>query len=138
MIKIGSTISLEAWDMKYKPNADWNHAWGAVPANIIPQYLWGIKPQKAGYEIASIKPQMGTLKNSSITVPTIKGKIKGTYKHLGNELQEYTIELPANMVADFLFETSFNSAIILNGKKISMPLGSIRLSPGVNTIEIKN
>lgn len=28
MIKIGSTITLEAWDMNYKPNADWNHAWG--------------------------------------------------------------------------------------------------------------
>ena len=49
MIRIGSTISLEAWDMKYKPNADWNHAWGATPANIIPRYLWGIRPKQAGF-----------------------------------------------------------------------------------------
>ncbi|HLP74017.1 MAG TPA: hypothetical protein VK155_14020, partial [Bacteroidales bacterium] len=27
MIRSGSTITLEAWDMKYKPNSDWNHAW---------------------------------------------------------------------------------------------------------------
>jgi len=30
MIKNGSTIAMEAWDMKYKPNSDWNHAWGAA------------------------------------------------------------------------------------------------------------
>ena len=35
MIRVGSTISLEAWDNKYKPNQDWNHAWGAAPANIL-------------------------------------------------------------------------------------------------------
>ena len=39
MIRVGSTISLEAWDNKYKPNQDWNHAWGAAPANIIPAKL---------------------------------------------------------------------------------------------------
>ena len=39
MIRAGSTITMEAWDDKYKPNQDWNHAWGAVPANIIPRYL---------------------------------------------------------------------------------------------------
>ena len=36
MIRVGSTITLEAWDNKYKPNQDWNHAWGAAPANLIP------------------------------------------------------------------------------------------------------
>ncbi|MDO5567206.1 MAG: family 78 glycoside hydrolase catalytic domain, partial [Planctomycetia bacterium] len=28
MLRLGSTISLEAWDDCYKPNQDWNHAWG--------------------------------------------------------------------------------------------------------------
>jgi len=34
--RVGTTIALEAWDMKYKPNLDWNHAWGAAPANVRP------------------------------------------------------------------------------------------------------
>ena len=34
MIEVGSTMTLEAWDAKYKPNLTWNHAWGAAPANI--------------------------------------------------------------------------------------------------------
>lgn len=28
MVESGTTITWEAWDQKYKPNQDWNHAWG--------------------------------------------------------------------------------------------------------------
>ena len=28
MIRLGSTITLEAWDNRFKSNQDWNHAWG--------------------------------------------------------------------------------------------------------------
>ncbi len=55
MIKSGSTMTMEAWDMKYKPNSDWNHAWGAAPANIIPGFMWGIRPAAPGYSKAVIK-----------------------------------------------------------------------------------
>lgn len=137
MIKIGSTITLEAWDMKYKPNADWNHAWGAAPANIIPRYLWGIQPKTAGFGVAKIKPQMGKLKQSSIEVPTIRGKIKGQYRFVNTRRQVYTIEIPANMVAEFEIISTEGKEIILNGEKASTAFGSIRLSPGVNQIELK-
>ena len=36
MVNSGTTITWEAWDQKYKPNQDWNHAWGAAPANLLP------------------------------------------------------------------------------------------------------
>ncbi len=63
MIKSGSTITMEAWDMKYKPNSDWNHAWGAAPANIIPGYMWGISPARAGifkmhHQASARKPEI--------------------------------------------------------------------------------
>jgi hypothetical protein len=35
----GSTITMEAWSNSVKPNQDWNHAWGAAPANLLPRYL---------------------------------------------------------------------------------------------------
>lgn len=137
MIKVGSTISLETWDMKYKPNADWNHAWGAVPANAIPRGLWGIKPKSAGYGIASIKPQLSKLKTSSIKVPTIIGEIKGEFQKVNGRLQEYIIELPANMIGEFEVNTSSDDVVTLNGKKINMAFGNIRLLPGKNEISIK-
>ena len=122
--------------MKYKPNADWNHAWGATPANIIPSYLWGIRPKTAGYSIATIKPQMGSLKSSSIEVPTIKGNIKGTYQFVNRRLQRYTIDIPANMVAEFEISGASNQVVKLNGEDVSTAFGSIRLGPGKNKIDL--
>ncbi|MDT7830525.1 sulfatase-like hydrolase/transferase [Pricia sp. S334] len=136
MIRIGSTITLEAWDMKYKPNADWNHAWGAVPANIIPRGLWGITPATPGFSKANIKPQMGKLKKSSIKTPTIKGPITGEYEYVNPRLQRYTIEIPANMVADFSLKASPDKVMKLNGKKVNAAFGSVRLTPGKNVVEL--
>jgi arylsulfatase A-like enzyme len=136
MIAVGSTISMEAWDMKYKPNADWNHAWGAAPANIIPRGLWGINPKTPGYGVATIKPQMSTLKNSSIKVPTIKGEIKASFEHVNSRLEKYRIEIPANMVAEFYLPKDNNKVVRLNGEKANTAFGSIRLLPGVNEIDL--
>lgn len=133
MIKIGSTITLEAWDMKYKPNSDWNHAWGAAPANIIPRYMWGIKPETPGYSVATIKPQLGNLTSSSIAVPTIRGQIKADYILENDNKQKYTIEIPANMHAEFKLEDSMTD-IIHNKENITLTTGIIKLQPGLNTI----
>lgn len=137
MIKIGSTITLEAWDNKYKINLDWNHAWGAVPANVIPRGLWGIKPKTPGFGITTIKPQMSKLKSSEITVPTVRGPIKASYKYNGARLQTYTIEIPGNMVAEFSLNGLDGKDLIHNGKKVPSAFESIRLAPGKHTIQLK-
>ncbi len=137
MIKIGATVALEAWDMKYKSNGDWNHAWGAVPANIIPRCMWGIQPKVPGFDVVTIKPQLSNLKESSVEVPTIKGNIKASYKKRGARMKEYNIELPANMVGEFKVELASEDDISLNGKPVNTSFGSVRLIPGVNTIKIK-
>jgi alpha-L-rhamnosidase len=138
MIKAGSTISLEAWDMKYKPNSDWNHAWGAAPANIIPRYLWGIQPKTSGSDIVKISPQMGDLKFSSIKTPVIHGLVKGEYQLVNDHLKTYSFVIPANMTAEFSLNLSEHDVISLNGKKISRGIKSIILNPGLNLIEIKS
>jgi hypothetical protein len=137
MIKAGSTISMEAWDMIYKPNADWNHAWGAVPANIIPRGLWGIQPKTPGFGQVSIQPQMGTLTTSSITVPTLKGQIKANYLKTSERIASYTLELPANMAGTFSMDFSPKAVVSLNGEIVNLSFGSIRLNPGINQIEVR-
>jgi alpha-L-rhamnosidase len=114
MIRSGSTITMEAWDMKYKPNSDWNHAWGAAPANIIPQYLWGISPASPGYAKAIMKPQPGKLKYSRIVVPTIRGSIVAEMHNNGKNI-EYLVYIPSNMKCDFIVPGS--------GKIISLSAG---------------
>jgi alpha-L-rhamnosidase len=137
MIREGSTITMEAWDMKYKPNADWNHAWGAVPANIIPREMWGIQPLTPGFGLVSVKPQMGTLAHCTIEVPTIKGKIRAGYEKQGPRMAKYTIELPANMAGEFTMDFPSDADVRLNGKGVILSFGSVRLEPGTNEIEIK-
>lgn len=137
MIAIGSTITLEAWDMKYKPNSDWNHAWGAVPGNVIARKMWGIEPKSPGAAIVSIHPQLAHLTSSEIAVPFQNGIVKATYQKENDRLQRYMFELPANVSADLVLEHSRDDTITLNGKPVDTSFGSIRLSPGGNTIELK-
>ena len=137
MIKIGSTVTLEAWDIKYKSNLDWNHAWGAAPANIIPRYLWGVKPVKPGFGIVEIKPQLGRLKNSAVEIPTLRGSIKCAYTRVSNRVQKYTIEIPANTLGEFSPEISSQDVVKVNGVLVHSAFGSIRLEPGIHEVDIK-
>ncbi len=134
MIKIGSTMTLEAWDTGYKPNLDWNHAWGTAPANIITRYLWGITPKTPGFKVAQIRPQMGNLSHSQIKAPTINGCINGNYKKRNTE-QIFEIELPENMKAIFILPKQAFS-VTLNNKKIEITK-EIQLKSGLNTIRLK-
>lgn len=99
MIRVGSTISLEAWDNKYKPNQDWNHAWGAAPANIIPRRLMGVEPLTPGFGTARIKPQLASLEWAEATIPTIRGAIR---MEVENKADAYILKvtIPANMDAE--------------------------------------
>lgn len=75
MVESGTTISWEAWDQHYKPNQDWNHAWGAAPANLFPRYVLGVMPLAPGWSRASIRPSPGSLKFAEGKVPTPRGPV---------------------------------------------------------------
>ena len=136
MIRTGSTITLEAWDMKYKPNSDWNHAWGSAPANIIPRQLWGITPAEPGYSKVIIKPHLSKLLSSKIKVPTIKGSFKAEYKSISGKQEEYTVDLPSGMSGKFVLLQSNRSAVYLNNVIIKPEADVINLKSGHNTIQI--
>ncbi|MDR2914988.1 MAG: hypothetical protein LBV74_09190 [Tannerella sp.] len=99
MIRVGSTISLEAWDNKYKPNQDWNHAWGAVPANIIPRKLMGVEPLLPGFDKVRIKPQLASLSWAKAVIPTIKGAISLEIENKKGEFR-MQVTIPANMESE--------------------------------------
>jgi hypothetical protein len=136
MIRIGSTITLEAWDMKYKPNSDWNHAWGAAPANIISRQMWGVKPTAPGFTKVQIKPQLSPLTSSQITVPTIKGKIRGSYKKETDGREEYHFTLPVGMSAELSLKYTERKNISVNGKKLKNN-SSISMINGDYTITVR-
>jgi len=137
MIRIGSTMALEAWDMKYKPNADWNHAWGTAPANIITRHLWGIQPLVPGYSQVRIKPQTGQLEYTTIKVPTQIGPIHASYEKRKGKDQYFEIELPENMKGEFLFPNIGEVRVYLNGKRIKSHAGKLPLAEGLTEIELR-
>ena len=100
---VGTTITLEAWDNRFKPNQDWNHAWGAAPANLIPRRLMGITPAEPGFGKVRIQPRIGDLKFAKIRYPTRLGSIDLDIIRRDNEL-EYKISLPSGMSAEVLLE----------------------------------
>ena len=100
MTRSGSTVTLEAWDIKYKPNLDWNHAWGAVPANIIPRKLMGIEPLEPGFGKIRIKPQPASLHQASIKVPSVRGDIRVSFRNEPDKKFELEVEIPANTTAE--------------------------------------
>lgn len=137
MIKSGSTMALEAWDMKYKTNLDWSHAWGTAPANIVTRYMWGITPTHPGYTKVQIKPQLGKLTSAKIKVPTIIGPIRAEYKLLKNKDRLFDIELPEGMAGEFVLPVDNQSKIFVNGKPHKTKSGFVPVKSGLNHIEIK-
>ena len=100
MIRVGSTVTTEAWDVKYKANEGWTHAWSTAPVQIIPRKLMGIEPLEPGFGKVLIEPRPGTLAKAKVLYPTIRGPISVEFDR-GNQLDYFhlTISIPANMTA---------------------------------------
>ncbi len=128
MIDAGSTITMEAWDNEFKPNQDWNHAWGAAPANIISRYLLGVRPLEPGFAKALIQPQPASLKNVKGVVPTIRGPITVIIK---NEDRKFMmgVEIPANMTAKIGIPhiNKSSDTVQLDGKPVTAEVGGAYL-----------
>lgn len=119
MIRSGSTVTMEAWDDSFKPNQDWNHAWGAVPGNIITRKLMGVEPLEPGFAKMRIRPQPGALKEASIEIPTIRGDVEAAFSNLP---EAFTLEvrIPANTVAEIWIpagKCDGKTVVTVNGKE---------------------
>lgn len=119
MIRLGSTVSLEAWDKAYKPNLDWNHAWGAAPANIIVRRLMGVTPLTPGSDTLRIQPQVGPLRFARLRTRTIKGEVSVAFQR-NKGAEQYDVSIPGSTSAELMIPvTSENKKLLLNGKAIS-------------------
>lgn len=118
---VGTTITLEAWDNKYKPNQDWNHAWGAAPANIIPRCLMGVQPVEPGFAKVQIKPQVGSLKQGSLDLPTVRGTIRVDFTSAKAESFALNVHLPANVKAVVYLPRLDNTDhdVLMDGKRVA-------------------
>ncbi|HSP44208.1 MAG TPA: alpha-L-rhamnosidase C-terminal domain-containing protein, partial [Luteolibacter sp.] len=117
MLESGTTITWEAWDLKYKPNQDWNHAWGAAPANLLPRFVLGVEAAEPGWKVARIRPHTGNLAHAKGKVPTPRGPVMVDWKN-GSGF-EMDIRLPEGMTARLELPVPPDSkGVAINGKTV--------------------
>ena len=97
MVESGTTITWEAWDQKYKPNQDWNHAWGAAPANLLPRFVLGAQPLAPGWTQVLIRPNPGTLAFAEGKIPTPRGPLHVSWRQ--DREFRLNLKLPPGMQA---------------------------------------
>lgn len=120
----GTTISLEAWDTKYKPNQDWNHAWGAAPANLLPRMILGVEPLKAGYGKTLIWPRCAgkaavkTLAWARGKVPTPKGTIAVDWNQTAAGFS-MVLDLPPQTNSLVRLPSDWGDQVLVDGKLLT-------------------
>lgn len=115
MVESGTTITWEAWDQKYKPNQDWNHAWGAAPANLLPTHVLGARPLAPGWKRALIRPHSAGLTHASGRIPTARGPLTVSWKRESSF--HLTVELPPGTSARVELPVSGSSGTVLLNQK---------------------
>lgn len=108
MIESGTTVSWEAWDLNYKPNQDWNHAWGAAPANLLPRFVLGVQPAVPGWSQALIAPETSGLTSARGKVPTPRGAIEVSWEKAATF--RLSLQLPAGVRAQVRLPATEGSA----------------------------
>ena len=118
MIKLGSTITTEAWSFADKPNMDWNHAWGASPGNLITRFVLGLRPLTPGFGHILIQPELGsTLTYAQGVVPTIRGPVSISARNAPGKFQ-LLLNIPGNVTATVMLPAlgSTNPLVLLDGE----------------------
>lgn len=142
MIRCGSTITMEAWDKRYKPNLDLNHAWGAAPANIIVRKMMGVEPISPGAKKIKIHPKIGDLSYVRLKTSFISGDVLVSCKQ---SQKSFTLEvgIPGGVIADLILPANkgaqriYHNGSILDLKIINNEYHLSEVSAGKHLIEIK-
>lgn len=107
MVESGTTITWEAWDQRYKPNQDWNHAWGAAPANLFPRYVLGVQPASPGWARVRVRPHPGPLTAATGRVPTPGGSVSVAWTK--SDTFRLSLTLPPGSAAELVLPAAADS-----------------------------
>ena len=117
MLDSDATITWEAWDVTYKPNLDWNHAWGSAPGNLLPRYVLGIQPRHSGWASATIRPATGGLSSAQGKTPTPFGPIKVQWTD--REKFRMVVDAPSEISLHVAVPAKAGDVVLLDGEKIN-------------------
>ncbi|HEX3624318.1 MAG TPA: alpha-L-rhamnosidase C-terminal domain-containing protein [Verrucomicrobiae bacterium] len=145
MIHMGSTLTAEAWGFEDKKNLDWNHAWGAAPANLIARFVLGLRPITPGFGQILIRPQLGSvLSYANGTIPTIRGPVSIQATNQPGSFQ-LAVNIPGNVTATVVLPVSgeTNATAVVDGETVSGAVSDglltvTNIGSGLHTVWLKD
>ena len=99
MLRLGATVTMEAWDHYIHPTMDLVHPFSAAPAHLIPREMFGIKPLAPTLKRFSLVPRTGFLKEAELRHPTIYGPIEVSVSKKGG-LARMRVRIPQGTEAE--------------------------------------
>jgi len=114
MIELGSTMTTEAWDVQFKKNLTWNHAWATAPANVLSRYVLGVRPIKPGFSEILVAPELGDLQWVQGRVPTPLGPV--SLKAVNGESFKLEMSIPANARIEVPLRRA--GEVVVDGKRV--------------------
>lgn len=138
MLRVGSTMTTEAWDEEFKPNLTWNHAWGAAPANIIARKLVGVEPIAPAFRRVRIRPQPGGLASADARVPTIRGAVEVEWRAAEEGGYTLHVRIPANTSAEVWLPGAADGALREGERPLSgrPDVRLVRREAGYQVVEV--
>lgn len=70
-----ATVTHEAWDVRYKENIDWNHAWGSAFLNVAYRFILGAQMLAPGWNRWTLRPDRAMRESMKAHIPTPHGTI---------------------------------------------------------------
>ena len=141
MIRFGTTVTSEAWDLKYKRNMTWNHAWGAIPAYVIARRICGIEPLEPSFRKTKIMPHPSDIEWVKIKHPTIRGSVEVAFNN-SNKTFKMEVTIPPNSKADIYVPLKFrdyslvHNEIQIQGKELENFVSIQDVDPGNHSFEL--
>ncbi|WP_017257246.1 alpha-L-rhamnosidase-related protein [Pedobacter arcticus] len=93
-----------------------NHSWSGGGLVVLSQYLCGVSPLTPGYKQFQIKPQFGTVKSASATVPSVIGNIETSFVNKKRKLKLHAL-VPASSSATIVLPNDYKK-VIINGETV--------------------
>lgn len=109
------TTLFEGWEVGGFGGGTTNHAWSGGALTVISQYLCGIAPMKAGYDLFKIEPDPASFNSASISVPTVKGLIKSEFMKDGNTFT-LNVSIPDGTEALVYLPKDYKEQVLINNQ----------------------
>ena len=99
MLRLGATVTMEAWDHYIHQGMDLVHPFAASPAHLIPREMFGIKPILPTMKRFSLVPRTAFLKEAELQHPTVYGPIRVSVSKKGN-MAQMRVSIPKGTEAE--------------------------------------